>query len=61
MRFGKCLFILLALYLVFSMTPARAFAGQTVSQTAGQVQGQTAGKAVFEVEPDVLTLAQTQE
>ena len=64
MRFGKCLFILLALCLVFSVTPARAFAGQTISQTADQVHGKTAGKVVvktvFEAGPDVLTLAQAQ-
>lgn len=65
MRLGKCLFILLALCLVFSVTPARAFAGQTISQTTDQVHGKTAGKVVvktvFEADPDVLTLAQAQE
>ena len=41
------------------MTPARAFAGQTVSQTADQVQEKTVEKTVFEENSD--TLAQAQE
>ena len=71
MKSGKWLFILLALCLVFSVTPARAFAGQTVSQTADQVQEKTVEKTVFEEnsdtlaqaqgEPDEDTLAQAQE
>ena len=59
MKSGKWLFILLALCLVFSVTPARAFAGQTVSQTADQVQEKTVEKTVFEENSD--TLAQAQE
>ena len=59
MKSGKWLFILLALCLVFSVTPARAFAGQTVSQTADQVQEKTVEKTVFEEISD--TLAQAQE
>ena len=58
MKSGKWLFILLVLCLVFSVTPARAFAGQTVSQTADQVQEKTVEKTVFEENSD--TLAQTQ-
>ena len=54
MKSGKWLFILLALCLVFSVTPARAFAGQTVSQTADQVQEKT----VFEENSDTLAQAQ---
>ena len=71
MKSGKWLFILLALCLVFSVTPTRAFAGQTVSQTADQVQEKTVEKTVFEEisdtlaqaqgEPDEDTLAQAQE
>ena len=71
MKSGKWLFILLALCLVFSVTPSRAFAGQTVSQTADQVQEKTVEKTVFEEisdtlaqaqgEPDEDTLAQAQE
>ena len=59
MKSGKWLFILLALCLVFSVTPTRAFAGQTVSQTADQVQEKTVEKTVFEENSD--TLAQAQE
>ena len=59
MKSGKWLFILLVLCLVFSVTPARAFAGQTVSQTADQVQEKTVEKTVFEENSD--TLAQAQE
>ena len=58
MKSGKWLFILLALCLVFSVTPARAFAGQTVSQTADQVQEKTVEKTVFEENSDTLTQAQ---
>ena len=58
MKSGKWLFILLALCLVFSVTPARAFAGQTVSQTADQVQEKTVEKTVFEENPDTLAQAQ---
>lgn len=58
MKSGKCLFILLALCLVFSVTPARAFAGQTVSQTADQVQEKTVEKTVFEENSDTLAQAQ---
>ena len=47
MKSGKWLFILLVLCLVFSVTPARAFAGQTVSQTADHVQEKTVEKTVF--------------
>ena len=59
MKSGKWLFILLALCLVFSVTPTRAFAGQTVSQTADHVQEKTVEKTVFEENSD--TLAQAQE
>ena len=58
MKSGKWLFILLALCLVFSVTPARAFAGQTVSQTADQVQEKTVEKTVFEENSDTLAQAQ---
>lgn len=58
MKSGKWLFILLALCLVFSVTPARAFAGQTVSQTADQVQEKTVEKTVFEENSDALAQAQ---
>ena len=58
MKSGKWLFILLALCLVFSVTPARAFAGQTVSQTADQVQEKTVEKTVFEEISDTLAQAQ---
>lgn len=58
MKSGKSLFILLALCLVFSVTPARAFAGQTVSQTADQVQEKTVEKTVFEENSDTLAQAQ---
>ena len=58
MKSGKLLFILLALCLVFSVTPARAFAGQTVSQTADQVQKKTVEKTVFEENSDTLAQAQ---
>ena len=58
MKSGKWLFILLVLCLVFSVTPARAFAGQTVSQTADQVQEKTVEKTVFEENSDTLAQAQ---
>ena len=58
MKSGKWLFILLALCLVFSVTPARAFTGQTVSQTADQVQEKTVEKTVFEENSDTLAQAQ---
>lgn len=58
MKSGKWLFILLALCLVFSVTPSRAFAGQTVSQTADQVQEKTVEKTVFEENSDTLAQAQ---
>ncbi len=58
MKSGKWLFILLALCLNFSVTPARAFAGQTVSQTADQVQEKTVEKTVFEENSDTLAQAQ---
>ena len=58
MKSGKWLFILLALCLVFSVTPARTFAGQTVSQTADQVQEKTVEKTVFEEKSDALAQAQ---
>ena len=58
MKSGKWLFILLVLCLVFSVTPARAFAGQTVSQTADQVQEKTVEKTVFEENSDTLAPAQ---
>ena len=58
MKSEKWLFILLALCLVFSVTPARAFAGQTVSQTADQVQEKTVEKTVFEEISDTLAQAQ---
>ena len=58
MKSGKWLFILLALCLVFSVTPARAFAGQTVSQTADQVQEIAVEKTVFEEKSDALAQAQ---
>ena len=58
MKSGKWLFILLALCLVFSVTPSRAFAGQTVSQTADQVQEKTVEKTVFEEISDTLAQAQ---
>ena len=58
MKSGKWLFILLALCLVFSVTPTRAFAGQTVSQTADQVQEKTVEKTVFEENSDTLAQAQ---
>lgn len=58
MKSGKWLFILLVLCLVFSVTPARAFAGQTVSQTADQVQEKTVEKTVFEENSDALAQAQ---
>lgn len=54
MRFRKWLFILLSLCLISSVTPAAAFAGQTVSQTAEQVQEET----VLEEESDALTQAE---
>ena len=53
MRFRKWLFILLALCLISSVTPASAFAGQTVSQTAEQVPEET----ILEKESDALTQA----
>ena len=56
MKSGKWLFILLALCLVFSVTPTRAFAGQTVS--ADQVQEKTVEKTVFEENSDTLAQAQ---
>ena len=58
MKSGKWLFILLVLCLVFSVTPTRAFAGQTVSQTADQVQEKTVEKTVFEENSDALAQAQ---
>ena len=58
MKSEKWLFILLALCLVFSVPPARAFAGQTVSQAADQVQEKAVYKTVFEEKSDALAQAQ---
>lgn len=58
MKSGKWLFILLALCLNFSVTPARAFAGQTISQTADQVQEKAVEKTVFEEKSHTLAQAQ---